>query len=105
LDYKYNEEEWEIWVIDNEYINKLSTKLKEYHKKISDKKQKQIFYNKLIELYVQSLSQLRKANYFTSDILLNVYIREYLSEMEMIRIYKELYGENRTVEYKRFLMA
>lgn len=105
LDYKYNEDEWEIWVIDNEHINKLSAKLKEYNKKITDKKQKQIFHNKLIELYVQSLSQLRKINYFTSDILLNIYIREYLSEKEMICIFKELNGEDRTVEYKRFLMA
>lgn len=52
LDYRYNEDEWEIWVIDNEHINKLSAKLKEDHKKITDKKQKQIFHIKQNELYV-----------------------------------------------------
>lgn len=105
LDYKYNEEEWKIWIVEDEKIKEISKKLKNFLDTINNRKYQEEFFERMISLYVDILKQLRDEGFFNPNILLNVYIREYMDDMDMISIYEELNSKDAVEEYKKFLIG
>jgi len=105
LDYKYDEEEWQIWIVEDEIVKAVSKKLKDFSDTMNDRKTQEDFFERLISLYVGILKDLKNEGFFNPDILLNVYVREYIDDMDMINIYKELNNEDAVEEYKKFLIG
>ena len=99
LETKYSEENWDIWDINDERVAEINISINSFIKSLDDPDEKYKFKERLIQVYIRCMKYLRECHFFNDNILLNVYIREYLSSEDMIEIYQLL---NDTTDIKEF---
>lgn len=104
LEAKYFEENWEIWEIDNENIRNANVVLLDLMNKVYEKKKKADLKEQILDIFVKCMKELREEQYFGEDILLNVYIRDYLDNEEMIEIYQELNNRKESDIYRQLII-
>lgn len=100
LESKYFEENWEI---DNENIRYVNTVLQELMNKTRGKKRKEDLKEQILDIFVKCMKKLREEQYFGKDILLNVYVRDYLDDQEMIKIYQVLNNREECNVYSKLM--
>lgn len=99
LESKYFEENWGIWEIDDEKVLAINEPICSFIKKIENPDERIKFSDSLIDIYIKSMKQLRDNHFFDENLLLNVYVRDYLSDEEMINIYQLLNKAENSEEY------
>ncbi len=103
LESKYFEENWEIWEIDNKNIRNVNAVLLDLMNKTRGKKKREELKEQILDIFVECMKKLREEQYFGKDILLNVYVREYLDDQEMIKIYRELNNTEESNIYSKLM--
>lgn len=99
LESKYFEENWDIWDINDDRVAQINAPVNKFIKELDSQDERSKFKERLIQLYVKCTKDLRNSHFFNDNILLNVYIREYLSPEDMVEIYQLL---NDTVDISDF---
>ena len=103
LESKYFEENWKIWEIDNEDIRNVNVVLLDLMNKTHGKKKKDDMKEKILDASVKCMKRLKEEQYFGKDMLLNVYVRDYLDDQEMIEIYRELNSSKESNIYSKLM--
>lgn len=103
LESKYFEENWKIWEIDNEDIRKVNEVLLDLMNKTHGKEKKEDMKEKILDIFVKCMKRLKEEQYFGKEILLNVYVRDYLDDQEMIDIYRELNNRKESNIYSKLV--
>ncbi|SEL85351.1 protein of unknown function [Butyrivibrio sp. ob235] len=111
-DYKYNEEDWEIWEELEELSNDLVTHYDLVEEWCGDdddlyEDMHEEHKSKIIDTCVNVMQKIRKTEEFSlyPKLNLNVYVREGMSDEEELEIFKKLNDEQAVEEYEKFLFG
>ena len=106
--YKYCEEEWDLYEDVKEISSALQAEYNEMEEKYNDdafEEAQEKHAEKVIDICMNVMKKFKETDTFKKfkKLYLNVYLREYFDEEEILRIFAELNGDDCIEEYASWL--